>query len=59
MGWDIASFDLPVEGAVREEMQQFTTRHIVLRIHQVEVAMQRVHDDAIGHAYLADLWRIR
>ena len=33
MGWDIASLYLPVEGAVREEMKQFTTRHVVLSIH--------------------------
>ena len=28
-------------------MQQVTTRHVVLRIHQVEVALIRIDDDAV------------
>ena len=55
MGRNIARLYLPVEGAVREEMQQLTAGNVVLCVHQVEVAMQRVDDDAVRHTYLADL----
>lgn len=58
MGWYITRFDLPVESAVREEVQQLTTRYIVLRIHQIEVALQRIHDDAVWHTDIADLWGV-
>ena len=54
----VASLHLPVEGAVGEEVQQFTAGNIVFGIHQVEVTVQRVDDDAVGHADLTDLWGI-
>ena len=59
MGWDVASLYLPVEGAVREEMKQFTTRHVVLRIHKIEITMDGIYDDAVWHTDLIDFWRIR
>ena len=58
MGWDIARLYLPVEGAVREEMKQFTTRHVVLSIHEIEITMDGVYDDAVWHTDLIDFWRI-
>ena len=36
---DIARLDLPVEGAVGQEMKQFTAGHIVLGIHEIEITM--------------------
>ena len=59
MGGDVASLNFPVESAIGEEVQQLTTRYIVLRVHQVEIALQRVHNDAVGHADIADLRGIR
>ena len=59
MGRDIARLHLPVESAVGQKVKQFATRHIVLRVHQVEVAVYRVYDDAIGHSYLTDFGSIR
>ena len=59
MGWDIASLYLPVEGAVREEMKQIATRHVVLCIHKIEISMNGVYDDTVWHTDLTDLWRIR
>ena len=47
MGRNIARFHLPVEGSIRQEVQQLATRHVVLSIHQIEIAMDRVHDDAV------------
>ena len=58
MGWDIARLYLPVEGAVREEMKQFATRHVVLGIHEIEITMDGVYDDAVWHTDLIDFWRI-
>ena len=55
MGGDVACLDLPVEGTIGQEVQQFATRYIVLRVHEIEIAMYGVHDDAIGHTDLADL----
>ena len=59
MGWYVASLYFPVEGAVREEMKQFTTRHVVFCIHDIEIVMDRVYDDAVWHTDFTDLWRIR
>ena len=59
MGWDVASLYLPVEGAVREEMKQFTTRHVVLSIHEIEITMDGVYYNAVWHTDLTDFWRIR
>ena len=58
MGRDIARLDLPVESTVRQEVQQFTTGDIILGIHQIEIAMDGIHDDALGHTDLTDLWCI-
>ena len=55
MGRDIACLDLPVEGAIRQEVQQFTTGNIVLGIHQIEITMDGIHDDTIWHTNLTDL----
>ena len=49
---NIACAYLIVERAVRQEMQQFATRHVVLGIHQVEVAVRRMYDDAVGHTHI-------
>ena len=54
MGWYVARLHFPVKGAVGQEVEQFTARHIVLRIHQVEVAMQGVDDDAVALEAVAD-----
>ena len=51
----VACLHFPVEGAVGEEVQQFTAGDIVLGIHQVEVPVNGIHDDAIGHTDLLDL----
>ena len=59
MGRDITGLYLPVEGAVREEMKQFTARHVVLGIHEIEITMDGVYDDAVWHTDLIDFWRIR
>ena len=59
MGRDITGLYLPVEGAVGEEMEQFATRHVVLGIHEIEITMDGVYDDAIWHANLTDLRGIR
>ena len=59
MGGDIARLHLPVERAIRQEVQQFTTGDIILGIHQVEIAMDGIHDNAVWHTDLADLWRLR
>ena len=56
---NITSTHLPVKSAVWQEVQQFTTRYIVLCIHQVEVALQRIHDDAVWHTDHLDLFRRR
>ena len=56
---DITGLYLPVEGAVREEMKQFTARHVVLGIHEIEITMDGVYDDAVWHTDLIDLRGIR
>ena len=56
MGRDVARADAPVEGSIRQEMKQFAARHIVLGIHDVEVLIDWIHDNAIRQAYLAHLW---
>ena len=40
------------------EVQQFATRHVVLGIHQVEITVHWMHDDAIGHTHLLQFLRI-
>ena len=56
---NIASAHLIVERAVSQEVQQFTTRHIVLGIHHVEVACLWIYDNAIRHLHLRQLWGCR
>ena len=56
MGWYVASLYLPVEGAIGQEVQQLATRYVVLGIHQVEVLVDGINDDAVWHADLAYLW---
>ena len=51
----VACLHLPVESTVRQEMEQLTAGNVVLGVHQVEVAVQGIDDDAVGHAYLLDL----
>ena len=58
MGRDVARADAPVEGSIRQEVEQFAARHIVLGIHDVEVLIDRIHDNAVRQAYLAHLWRV-
>ena len=55
MGGYIARLYLPVESTVRQEMEQLTAGNVVLGVHQVEVAVQGIDDDAVGHAYFFDL----
>ena len=58
MGRDVARADAPVEGPIRQEMKQFAARHIILGIHDVEVLIDWIHDNAVRQAYLAHLWRV-
>ena len=57
MGRDVARADAPVEGSIRQEVEKFAARHIILGIHDVEVLVDRIHDNAVRQAYLAHLWR--
>ena len=52
MSRNIACAHLIVERAVGVEVQQLAARHVVLRIHQVEVVIRRMYDDAVGHAHV-------
>lgn len=55
MGRDITRLDLPIKSAVRQEVQQFATGNIILGIHQIEITMDGIYDDAVWHADLCHL----
>ena len=46
---NVARPHAPVKRSVGMEVQQFATGHIVLCIHDIEVAVNRVDDNAIRH----------
>ena len=46
---NVASLHRPIVSTVGFKVQKATARHVVFGIHQVKVAISRVHNDAIGH----------
>ncbi len=57
MSGNVARLHAPFQDAVGREAEQFAARHIVLGIHDVEVLIDWIHDNAVRQAYLAHLWR--